>query len=183
MKQIFVFIYILAICFDVHSQTGVVRKTKTTTTTTIQKPVTVQQSEKNVPVPKLPDLRITSINVKMYNSQLADSTKRFLEISYTIKNDGPVSVALNTVLLDGIIKTDGTQAWNQPASYGGCGAFATTLSGVILNPGAEYSGSYRCYTKTAIALCKFYTLSVDSENAILEIAENNNGATTSILIQ
>lgn len=179
MKHILSIIIIFTICIYVNAQTTPVIKSKTLPATTTQKPVTLRQGEKNIPVPKLPDLRITSINVKMFNSQSADSSKRFLEISYTIKNDGTVSIALNTIFMDGVIKNDGLQ----PGSYPGCGTVATTLSGVTLKAGEEYSGSYRCYSKAGVAQCKFYTLSIDSQNTIKEIAENNNAATTSILIQ
>lgn len=173
MKHVFSIIIIFTICIYANAQTTTVIKSKTLPATTTQKPVTLQQSEKNIPVPKLPDLRITSINVKMFNSQSADSSKRFLEISYTIKNDGTVSIALNSIFMDGV----------QPGSYPGCGTVATTLSGVTLKAGEEYSGSYRCYSKAGVDQCKFYTLSIDSQNTIKEIAENNNTATTSILIQ
>ena len=179
MKHILSIIIIFTICFYANAQNTTVIKSKPLPATTTQKPVTLQQGEKNIPVPKLPDLRIKSINVKMFNSQSADSSKRFLEISYTIKNDGIVSIALNTIFMEGVIINNG----GQPGSYPGCGTVATTLSGVTLKAGEEYSGSYRCYSNAGVAQCKSYTLSIDSQNIIKEIAENNNSATTSILFQ
>ena len=138
MKHITIFMLSLAICRTANSQTDkTIQKTKSVPVNTKQRPLTLQQQgENNMPVPKLPDLRITSINVKMYNSQSADSSKKFLEISYTIKNDGKVSIALNTIFLEGVIKNDGVK----PGSYPGCGSVATTLNGNILNAGEEYRG-------------------------------------------
>lgn len=181
MKNITIFILSLSICIHANSQTETtIQKTKTATVNTTQKPLTLQQQgEKNIPVPKLPDLRFTTVNVKMFNSQSAEN--KFLEISYTIKNDGYISIALNTLFVEGVIRNDGGQPG--PGSYAGCGAMATALTSIKLNAGEEYSGSYRCYIKLGVAQCKSYTVVIDSQNAIKEIDENNNVATTTILIQ
>jgi CARDB len=137
------------------------------------------KEEKNIPVPKLPDLRITAIQVKFYNSASSDSSRRYLEISYTIRNDGVVAVELEKVGVGGKILSDPASSWE----YSGCGSGAFAGSGIMLNAGAEFSGSFRCYTKQAVADVKYYKLTVDTDMRINEISEANNTALTSVFYQ
>ena len=94
----------------------------TTTAQIIQKPTNAikknvtlqQQTERNTPVQKLPDLRITSVNVKHISPP---SGGKYLEISYTVKNDGTAPVDLSKINMSGRIKTSPTSIRED----GGCG--------------------------------------------------------------
>ena len=54
----------------------------------------IRQGDIATPVMKLPDLRNTSVNVKQINNPGA---AKYLEISYTVKNDGTAPVDLSII--------------------------------------------------------------------------------------
>lgn len=177
MKQVIFLMLCVAINHHCFCQTDTMkRKTTINKATTITNPVTLQQPGTNTVVTKLPDLRITSVNVK----QITNSTGgKYLEISYTVKNDGNAPVDLSNIGMSGTIKLSPTSVRDEP----GCGKTITTLSGTLLNPGETHSNSYRCYVVMDFTVYKYYILSTDNSNAAKELNETNNSATTTILIQ
>lgn len=139
--------------------------------------VTLRQlAGKNILAPKLPDLRITSLNVKQISNP---SGGKYLEISYTVKNDGTAPVDLSKITMDGRIKISTTSIREDA----GCGAVVTTLSGTLLNPGEAHSDSYRCYVVMDFTVYKYYVLSTSTNDTVKELDVTNNSATTTILIQ
>ncbi len=137
-------------------------------------------SEKNIPVPQLPDLKIVSLDVKLYNSSATDSTRRYLIINYTLKNEGTVDVKLFDVKLQGFI----TSALEHTNGAGGGYMPASLKLSDILKPGATYNGSFQTGAKDIVLpYAKFYRLFADYGNSIKEINENNNAAAAVIMIQ
>lgn len=139
--------------------------------------IQLQQGERAIPVTKLPDLRITSVNVKQISNP---SGGKFLEISYTVKNDGTAPVDLSIINMTGRIKISATSIRDDA----GCGSSIPTLSGTLLNPGDVHSNSYRCYVVLDFTVYKYYVLSTGIINdTVKELDVTNNSATTTILIQ
>lgn len=118
---------------------------------------------------KMAELKITRLDVVFYNSNSTDSTKRYLEIYYTVMNDGVVDVPLNQISSQGMI----LEYRDKPPGIPGCGATLTSLGGV-LKPGESANGSFRCYTMAPNNVINLYELHVDNHNRIKEIDENNN---------
>ncbi|MEO6541213.1 MAG: CARDB domain-containing protein, partial [Ferruginibacter sp.] len=168
----------LAICLHANSQTETtIQKTKAVPVNTTQKPVTLQQQGvKNMAVPRLPDLRITSLNVAQISNT---SGGKYLEISYTVKNEGTAAIDLSKIDLSGRIKISPTSIREDA----GCGSVITTISGTLLNPGEARSGSYRCSIVLDFSVYKYYVLSVSTPDTVKELDVTNNSATTTILIQ
>ena len=178
MKQTIFLWLCVAICQHSFCQTDTIKiKTKTSPVSGIKKTVTLQpQTGKNIPVPKLPDLRITSLNVKQISTP---SGAKYLEISYTVKNDGTAAVDLSKISMDGRIKISTTSLRDDA----GCGSDISTISGTLLNPGEAHSDSYRCSIVLDFSVYKYYVLSVSTKDAVKELDVTNNSATTTILIQ
>ncbi|MGZ8559520.1 MAG: hypothetical protein ACXWWC_14345 [Chitinophagaceae bacterium] len=152
-------------------------KNKTRPVNTIKKPVALQQQAgTNIPAPKLPDLRITSLNVKQISNP---SGGKFLEISYTVKNVGTAPVDLSKINMTGRIKISATSIREDA----GCGSGITTVSGTLLNPGEAHSNSYRCYVVMDFTVYKYYVLSTGTSDTVKELDVTNNSATATILIQ
>ncbi len=168
----------IAICQHSFCQTDTMKiKTKTLPGNTIQRPVSLQQKAgKNIPAPKLPDLRITSLNVKQISNP---SGGKFLEINYTVKNDGTAPVDLSKISMTGRIKISETSIREDA----GCGSGITTIGGTFLNPGEAHSDSYRCYVVMDFTVYKYYVLSIGTNDTVKELDVTNNSATTTILIQ
>ena len=168
----------VAICQHSFCQTDTMKiKLKNSPANAIKKPVTLQQQiGKNIPMPKLPDLRITSVNVKQISTP---SGGKYLEISYTVKNDGNAPVDLSKINMSGRIKIATTSIRED----GGCGSVITTISGTLLNPGGVHSDSYRCYVVLDFTVYKYYVLSTGTDVTVKELDVTNNSATTTILIQ
>ena len=127
-------------------------------------------------VMKLPDLRITSLNVNQISPA---SGGKYLEISYTVKNDGTAPIDLSIINMTGRIKLSATTIRDDA----GCGSGITTRSGTLLNPGEVTSGSYRCYAVLDFSVYKYYVLSTATNNTVKELDVTNNSATTTIRIQ
>lgn len=178
MKQTIFLMFCVAICQHSFCQTDTMKiKTKTSPVNVIKKPVTLQpQAGKYIPVPKLPDLRITSLNVKQISNP---SGSKFLEISYTVKNDGTAPVDLSKISMTGRIKISTTSIREDA----GCGSGISTISGTFLNPGEAHSDSYRCYVVMDFLVYKYYVLSTSTNDTVKELDVTNNSATTTILIQ
>lgn len=155
-------------------------KTKTTGNTISQPNNFKPAGDKNIPVPKLPDLRITSLDVKFYNSTSTDSTHRYLIVNYTLKNEGTTDVKLFDVNMQGFV----TSNFEHTSGPGGGAMPASLKMTDILKPGASYNGSFQTSGSTILVpYAKFYRLYVDYGNAIKEINENNNNIATAIMMQ
>ena len=178
MKQTIFLMLCVAICQHSFCQTDTMKiRLKTSPGNAIKKPVTLQQqTERNTPVPKLPDLRITSVNVTQITNP---SGGKYLEISYTVKNDGTAPVDLSKISMSGRIKISPTSIREDA----GCGSGITTVSGTLLNPGGVHSGSYRCSVVLDFTVYKYYVLSTAIDDTVKELDVTNNSATTTILIQ
>jgi hypothetical protein len=137
-------------------------------------------SEKNLLVPKLPDLRITSLDVKFFNSTSPDANARYFTVSYTLKNEGVTDVKLFDIKLQGFI----TGSFEDATGTGGGYMPASSNVTDILKPGASYNGSYQTSGANAyVAYAKFFRLYVDYPNTVKEINENNNTVATAVMIQ
>lgn len=184
MKQLFTLSLTIVFSSCLFAQT-VTQKTRTKTpvdaNSTTAQPATLKLAcEKNIPVPELPDLRITGLDVKFYNSTAADSTQRYLIVNYTLKNEGTTDVKLFDVNMQGFV----TSVFEHTNGSGGGGMPASLKMTDILKPGASYNGSFQTSGSTILVpYAKFYRLYVDYANTIKEINENNNNIATAIMIQ
>ena len=178
MKQTVFLMLCVAICLHSFCQRDTMKiKLKTSLAKAVKKPVTLQQqTEKNIPVPKLPDLRITSVNVKQISKPAGD---KFLEISYSAKNDGTAPVDLSKINMLSRIKISPPSIREDT----GCGSGITTVGGTLLNPGDVHSNSYRCYVVLDFKVYKYYVLSIATNDTVRELDVTNNSATTTLLIQ
>jgi hypothetical protein len=136
------------------------------------KPQTLNTSPPNTMVQKLPDLKIVSFTVSFLDKALGDG----IEINYTVKNEGTVAVAKGLVSITGMIGYGAADT----RPFAGCGS-GLGLNYEFLNPGETGSGSYRCYTHIERTGNPVYTLTLDRNNSIKELNENNNMAQASIL--
>jgi len=130
---------------------------------------------------KLPDLKIVSINIAKLSSSpdAVGLTKYAFEVSYTIKNEGNVAIDARTVDIGGTIDYENATV---ARPIGGGGQVLTTLSGEMINPGATYGGSYRCYNVSLENSRRYiYTIKADQNNSVIELNEQNNSAQISIL--
>ena len=179
MKHI-ISLMLVMIVLNANSQTDTLNKgtsapTKILPATTIQKPVTLQQpAGKNTTIPKLAELRIVSFDVKYLSSQ---TTSHTIEITYTIKNDGNLAVSAASVKMQGYISYDASKPNLMAACGGGFGALASDM----INPGATYTGSFRCTLVFEKTWKPVYTLEVDYGNKVKEADEQNNTAQKTIL--
>lgn len=157
-------------CFAQTAVRQPVSTTKTTTdSTSMQTAKLTSSGNKTKAGLKMAELKITKLDVVFYNSNSTDSTKRYLEIYYTVMNDGVVDVPLNRISFQGMI----LEYRDRPPGIPGGGSTLTSLGGV-LKPGESASGSFRCYTMAPVRLINLYELYVDNHNWIKEIDENNN---------
>ena len=174
MKKLLFLILLVSVKISItQAQVGnpVLIKTKPPKSTVI-----IQQGDRATPVPKLPDLRITSVNVKQISNP---SGGKYLEISYTVKNDGTAPVDLSKINMTGRIKISPTSIREDA----GCGSSITTRSGTLLNHGDVHSDSYRCYVVLDFTVYKYYVLSISTNYKGKELDVTNNSASTTILIQ
>jgi hypothetical protein len=81
-------------------------KTKSYPSNTVQKPATLQPVDKNIPVPKLPDLKITAFNVTATPSHFDSIQKYNLNVSFTVKNEGYASVLTDDVILEAFLSDE-----------------------------------------------------------------------------
>lgn len=137
--------------------------------TTIQTTKLSSSPNKTKAALKMAELIITRLDVAFYNSNSTDSTKRYLEIYFTVMNDGVVDVPLNQIAFQGMI----LEYQDRPPGIPGGGSTLSTTGGV-LKPGASASGSFRFYTMAPVSQINIYKLHVDNHNWIKEIDENNN---------
>lgn len=180
MKNI-VIIFILTIAVN----TLIQAQTKTPVSSKYQKNTSVSLTPspvaKAAPAQKLPDLKIVSISIAKLSSspEAAGLTKYVFEVSYTIKNEGNIAIDARLVDVGGSIDYENA-AVARPIA--GCGSGLTTLSGEMINPGATYGGSYRCYNVSLENSQHYiYLLKVDGSNKVAELNEQNNSAQISIL--
>jgi hypothetical protein len=143
--------------------------------------LTPPPAAKAVPPQQLPDLKIVSINIAKLSSSpdAVGMTKYVFEVSYTIKNEGNNAIDARLVDVSGSIDYENATVARPIA---GCGGVLTTLSGNMINPGATYGGSYRCYGVSLENSQKYiYALKVDGSEKVAELNEQNNSAQISIL--
>jgi hypothetical protein len=143
--------------------------------------LTPSPTAKAVPEQKLPDLKIVSINISKISSSpdAVGLTKYVFEVSYTVKNEGNIAVEAKTVDVSGTIDYENATVARPIA---GCGSGLPSLSGEMINPGATYDGSYRCYgVSLENSQHYIYTLKVDRSEKVAELNEQNNTAQISIL--
>jgi len=180
MKKI-LFILVLTIIVN----TLVQAQTKTPVSSKYQKNTSVSLTPspvaKAAPAQKLPDLKIVSISLaKLRGSPgTVGLTSYAFEVSYTIKNEGNVAVDASLVDVGGSIDYENATVARPIA---GSGSGLTTLSGNMINPGATYGGSYRCYNVSLKNSQHYnYLLKVDGSEKVAELNEQNNSAQISIL--
>jgi hypothetical protein len=154
---------------------------KTTRTTDTVKQVGIKVNAPNTyvkPPAPLPDLRLSTLGFSFVNSQVVDGvTMHTFQINYTVKNEGTLAIAANSVHLQGYASFGGTNPRTVPA----CGSTLTTLAWQMIPAGATFSGWFRCtmaFDKNNPPLYKLY---VDPDNTVKEISEDNNGAQMTIL--
>lgn len=192
MKHFTTFMLMLAICLNANSQTEPIRnKTKSTATTT-QKTLKLQQpGDNNFLIPKLPDLKFSSLNVTAIPSSSGGITTYTLNISFTVKNDGTVAVLTDDVSLQGYLSNESwiTRA-NKDLSMtgyltaaGGQVLSSIPNSGETLAPGASKQISYSIYNKQLGTDPKpIFIITIRTGANIKESDSGNNMAYTTILI-
>ncbi len=175
MKQIYAFIF-FSLSFSI-----IASAQKTPVTTKKADPSTIQTLKvkpENSYVKPSPDLRLTAVSFSLVNTQIVNGvTTHTFQINYTVKNEGNMAVAANTVFLQGWI----TYTTPSPRTTAGCGAVITTLAGQMINPGATIANSFRCTASFDKNNPPIYKLVIDSDNLVKESNEDNNMAQTTIL--
>jgi len=175
MKQILAFIFFF------FSISIIATAQKTPVTTKKADPSTVQTLKvkpENSYVKPSPDLRLTAVSFSLVSTQVVDGvTTHTFQINFTVKNEGNLAVAANTVYLQGWITYTGAS----PRTIAGGGRVVTSIAGQMINPGEARSESFR----TTAAFDKnnppIYKLVIDSDNLVKESNEENNMAQTTIL--
>lgn len=125
------------------------------------------------PAPEsLPDLRIVALSVTYTGDQtIGGETRRKLEISYTIKNEGTIAVNPTAFSVQGFLSN----------GLPGCGGGLNLPAGNLLEPGATASGNFTCSAKLDKTGAPVYTLQADYGNRIKESNEQNNSAQQTII--
>lgn len=184
MKQVIFFTATLALCLNAYSQLDNTKRkisTKETPKTLVidnQKYIKGQKGENTAPPAQLPDLKIVSFNVNYLSTQVVDGvTKHTVEISYTIKNEGMLSLPANTVDLQGWIGYDPSY----PKVTAAGGRVLSPIATEVINPGATYQGSFRSTAAFDKNNHPVYTLFLDDANRVKELNEQNNSAQMTIL--
>jgi len=180
MKKI-LFILVLTVSVNalIQAQTKTPVSSKSQRNTSVS--LTPPPAGKAIPPLQMPDLKIEAINIAKLSSSpdAAGLTKFGFEISYTIKNEGSIAIDARTVDVSGSIDYENASVARPIA---GGGSVLTTLSGNMINPGATYGGSYRCYNVILENSQHYmYTLKVDGSEKVAELNEKNNSAQISIL--
>ena len=130
------------------------------------------------PLTPLPDLKLSTLGFSLVSTQIVDGVaKHTFQINYTVKNEGNLSVAANTVFLQGYISFTGAN----PRTIAGCGTVVRSLAGEMINAGDSYSGFYRCTAPFDRNNPPLYKLYLDSDNIVKESNEENNFAQMTIL--
>jgi hypothetical protein len=126
----------------------------------------------------LPDLHILELSVKAVGTQVVNGETKplYLEISYTVVNQGNVTVAAMPVVLQGWVSYPQTNL----QSITGCGTALSSSGTEVLNPGDKKSGSFRCYAVFNTTNNPIYTLTVDGSGTITELNEQNNSRQVAI---
>ena len=174
MKQSLLFIYFIFASSVIASaqKTALVKKADTT------KVQTLKVAPENTYVKPLPDLRLTAVSFSLVSSTVTDGVTTYtFQINYTVKNDGNLAVAANSVYLQGWIHYGGSA----PRTTAGCGSAIPAFRTEMINPGAERSASFRCTAAFDRNNPPQYTLSIDRDNLLKESNEDNNSVRTSIL--
>ena len=153
----------------------------TTKTTDTIKRETIKTEPENTyvkPPAALPDLKLSTLSFSFVGSQVVEGvTKHTFQINYTVKNEGTLTVAANTVYLQGYIRFTGTNPRTVPA----CGSVITSLSSQMIPAGASYSGWFRCTAAFDKNNPPLYLLDLDPGNSVKELNEQNNSAQMTIL--
>ena len=174
MKKIFSFtiLFMMLTVIATAQKTQLVKKADTA------KVQTLKVTPENTYVKPLPDLRLTALSFSLVSSQVVDGVTTYtFQINYTVKNDGTLAVAANSVFLQGYIHYGGSA----PRTAPGCGSGIPAPKGEMINPGAERSASFRCTAPLDRNNPPQYTLNVDSDNLIKESNKGNNSVKTTIL--
>lgn len=187
MKQAIFFAGIIMLALNAYSQTDSTKtkvlskdKSKAVLNTNNSGFVKDQQQRRSgtTSPAQLPDMKITSFNVRYVSSQVINGImKHTLEISYTVKNEGTVSLPASSVALQGWIGYETAY----PKIILGCGQALSTIASEILNPGASYTGSFMCTAQFDKNNHPIYTLYLDETNTVKELNEQNNTAQMTIL--
>ena len=138
------------------------------------KPVTLQQQAgKNIPAPKLPDLKFTTSNV---TATLTGTDTYTLTITCTIKNDGTAAISMGDISLQGMLSNEASIAKTQDISFtnhytSACGT-TDGLSYEILEPGVSKAVSYNCFNRVISKTPRpVYVLLINYYSSIQEITK------------
>ena len=139
---------------------------------TMNAAVTQRVTKDNSSDIKLPDLIIVSLDAQFIQTVVSGGiTKHQVDIIYTVKNEGNVSVPLNKIGWQGYI---GYETLNPKLIPGGGSLLAVPASINNLDPEAIYQRTFRItapFDKANRPLCTFF---LDNFNDVNEINELNN---------
>ena len=177
-KNLFILILTVAVSTLIQAQTKTPVSSKYQNSSVSLTPSPVAKA---APAQKLPDLKIVSLNIAKLSSSpdAVGLTKYAFEVSFTVKNEGNIAIDARSVDIGGTIDYENATV-TRP--IGGGGQVLTTLSGEMINPGATYGGSYRCYNVSLENSRRYiYTIKADQYNSVNELDEQNNTGKISIL--
>ncbi len=142
-------------------------------------PVTLlQQAGKNIPAPKLLDLKFTAANV---TATLTGTDTYTLTITCSIKNDGTAAISMGNISIEGRLSNEVSIAKTQDISFtnhytSACGTTAG-LSYINLEPGASTTVSYSCFNMVISKTPRpVYVLLMNYYSPIPEVTKENNRA-------
>lgn len=176
-KILFIIVFTLSVITLIRAQTPVSSKYQKTGSI----PLSSSPTAKSFQAQKLADLKVVSISIaKLSSKQVAAGLTSYdFEVSYTVKNEGNIAIDARSVDIGGTIDYENATV---ARPIGGGGGMLTTLSGEIINPGATYGGSYRCYNVSLENSRRYlYSIKVDQNERVAELNEQNNTAQISIL--
>lgn len=191
--------FILLVCFKIStiqaqiiSYPDIIKNKPVKPTGTTPKPITLQQQgERNMLVPKLPDLKFTAFNVTATPSTSGGITSYTLNISFTVKNNGTVAVLTDDVALQGYLSNESwiTRANKDLrmtaylAAAGGRILSSIPDRGETLAPGASKQISYSISNKQLGTEPKpIFIITIRTSAHIIESDSENNMTYMTILI-
>lgn len=186
-KTIFLFICLFYLASLLNAQITGATRYPLTKKTDPSKTQTLQLNQTNTYIPKpptqptqvidmnaaLPDIKLVSFKINYLGSQDANGEIIYnYEINYVLKNEGNISVAADSIGVQGYL----SYQTPVPTTISACGALINRVPGLILTPGYTHRGYYRCSSKIDRNNNPVYMLYVDNNNTVKELNEQNNMA-------
>lgn len=127
---------------------------------------------------KLPDLTIISLDAQFVQTVVSNGiTKHQVDVFFTVKNEGTLSILLNKIGWQGYI---GYESANPKIIPGGGALLSVPATTYKLDPGEIYQGTLRVTAPFDKANRPLYTFYLDNFNDVNEINEQNNIAQKAI---